>query len=274
MLSAPESSSRTPSGGLVEAYSRFLFRHHRWVLACWAVAVCVGAPLAKLFIDNCTDVFEAPDGSSSAEAKALLLKGGLDIVRYKTTVVIVTPTGNFSVVDSGLAAFEQGLHCLVMGPSRGNGPCDDAYNIGNHKYPKGKGTIMTWQGYTDAEALSPTLAQQVLAPGGKASLISIQQDPSKHGVDKEFAEFMADALQQQMSRHPRLHAEQTGYGPIALDAITGTEKDLGKMDSIALPLALLVLSLVLNSWKVRAPGFLLRFRSGSFISHAALDRFI
>ena len=49
--------------------------------------------------------------------------------------------------------------------------------------------------------------------------------------------YINEALEETNTKHT-LRARQTGMGSWALDAITGMIEDMGKMDSIAFPLAL------------------------------------
>jgi len=265
--------------GIAVPYHAFLKQHHGRVLLGWFVAVLLGAPLAVLFIGNCTDVFEPPEGSAAFEAKAKLREGNLAVVRLHATVVLVQSTSGKGVLGSGLVAFEAGLRRRVMGCAGATTvPCakyDGAYNTQSGSE---KGTIKQFRGYAFFSAISPLLAGKLVSKDGRAALITIQQvlmllvvvlvvlmlvvlvvalltsyllqDPSLPGVDMSFANFLDSAMADLCKSHPGLRARQTGYGAFARDAVTGTEKDLAKMDSVALPLALFVLSVVLNSWKV------------------------
>ena len=45
-------------------YCAFLSKHHGKIIMLWLLLVLVGAPLAQLFIGNCTNVFDAPKVST------------------------------------------------------------------------------------------------------------------------------------------------------------------------------------------------------------------
>jgi hypothetical protein len=75
--------------GLAEAYCEVLFKHHGKMIVGWAFVVLLGAPMAGLFVQNCTDVFEAPDGSPAAVAKQMLLDGGAKVANLLSAAWVV-----------------------------------------------------------------------------------------------------------------------------------------------------------------------------------------
>ena len=227
--------------GVAAAYFQVLRSYHAHIIIIWALIALVGGPLALMFVNNCTNVFLAPEGTAAFEAEQKMLEGGFSLVTMQTTIVLIRSTGDAGVVASGLLGLEEALRERVVGPGAG------AYNVSDSV---GAGSIYDFAGYAYYSQISPVLAEHFISADKDAAILSIQQDPTIHGVGKGFASFMDEAIDECLADFPELRASQTGIGPLTKDAVEGSEQDLAKMDSVALPLALLTLSIVLNSWRV------------------------
>ena len=120
-------------------YCAFLSKHHGKIIMLWLLLVLVGAPLAQLFIGNCTNVFDAPEGSPSSIVRQKLLEADMPVVKLMTTVVLVRATGPANVTTAGLVQLEQALRRRVVG----------GYNASDGK---GAGSIRYIGGYSAAKA--------------------------------------------------------------------------------------------------------------------------
>eukprot|EP01052_Picozoa_sp_SAG31_P079647 SAG31_NODE_39324_length_289_cov_0.810526_1_plen_79_part_01 len=79
--------------------------------------------------------------------------------------------------------------------------------------------MYSFGGYAYYQKASPLLAQHFISKDGRSAMIIIEQDPSEHGVGMLFASFMESALAKVLRGFPNLKAGQTGYGPLAYDAV-------------------------------------------------------
>lgn len=205
--------------------------------------------MAPRFMQNTTMNFDPPSSSPSGIADRVLARHFPQLDRAAAGVVIVRTSHGGSVLGAdgkgrALAAFSAALNKTIW------------------SFEPGKPQICVGvDGYSLLNAtVGPAGAVigkgQFISANEEAAIILIQGDAKDSKRYLSFVDWVNAGLPyaetKALHADPRLalNAAQTGLGMFTEEAVEGVQRDLEKMDMVAMPIALCVLSFVLRSWRL------------------------
>lgn len=233
----------------VHGYVGFLQRSKMTVLLVWFIVATAGAIMAPFFLMNTTMNFDPPPSSPAGIADRVLAQHFPKLDKATAGVVIVRPSHGGSVLGAdgkgaALRAFSAALNSTIW------------------SFEPGKPQIcVEVDGYSSVvDTVGPAGAAMAkglfISAHEEAAIILIQGDAKDSRRYLKFVDWVNDGLPNAAARalevDPRLalNATQTGLGMFTEEALEGVQHDLEKMDMVAMPIALCVLSFVLRSWRL------------------------
>lgn len=235
--------------GFVHAYVGFLQRSKVAVLAFWLIFATAGAIMAPFFMMNTTMNFDPPASSPSGIADQVLARHFPQLDKAAAGVVIVRPLHGGSVLGAdgkgtALAAFSSALNTTIWSFEPGKPQvCVEV---------DGYSSLVETVGAA-GEAIGKGL---FISAHEEAAIMLIQGDAKDSRRYLKFVDWInaglpnAEAKARDADPSLALNATQTGLGMFTKEALEGVQHDLEKMDMVAMPIALCVLSFVLRSWRL------------------------
>jgi uncharacterized membrane protein YdfJ with MMPL/SSD domain len=213
---------------------RGIYRLRWFVIVGWLALAGAAAWPAMQFIGATSQTFTPPAGTPAAISSELFEAHFPDMEATVLIAVLVTrhPGDNRSVLADG---FAQNLTAALR---------DQIVPASNPPSDMVRGVI----GYYTLRDNYTLLADNFAAPDGRATIIAVPiyfQDRSANWISDFVHEINKWVASRADGREYRV--EVTGTPALFHDIMHGTEADLATMDSIALPIALLVLTIVLSS---------------------------
>jgi hypothetical protein len=233
----------------VHAYADRLQRYSVAVLVFWLVLAGAGAIMAPFFMLNTTMNFDPPPSSPSGVADQVLARHFPKLDKAAAGVVIVRSIHGGSVLGAdgkgaALAAFSAALNSTIW------------------SFEPGKPQIcVEVDGYSSlVETVGPAGAAMgkglFISADEEAAIVLIQGNAKDSRRYLDFVDWLNAGLPHAAARAREadsslaLNATQTGLGMFTKEALAGVQHDLEKMDMVAMPIALCVLSFVLRSWRL------------------------
>ena len=227
-------------------YLRFLDHRRRWIIGVWLVLGVGGACAFQPFLATTNVAFQAPPGSeayvaTNAFVAAFPTQRGVDT----SAVLVSRKDGKNVTAGAALRRFTVALNASLAHYK----PSD----------PKNRGTwIMPIQGYYSIGAglpnpPPPAIARRFVNAGATASFLLVSRNTTGLGKDqaaqKDALAFLEDRIAKlcPAGDDGDFTCGATGVAVIAKDILEGVETNATRMEVIAFPLALFVLSLVLRS---------------------------
>ena len=213
----------------VEKYSNFLKKYKLIVIIAWAIIIGFSVWLAPKFISETSGDFNVPEDTPSFIANTILKEEFPDI-DTATTIVLVIQNPNGSVLNIDIETFSNSFNSTVMLSSF----ADIVIDI-NGYYSLIAG------GLSDA-------AMGYVSDSNNTMIVHINVNSVSDDQLNSFVEFLGLTID---------NIEPEGYSILLTgshilfeDMKRASEKDIIVMDSIVLPLALIVLAFVLKSFKL------------------------
>lgn len=209
-------------------------KYHRSVLIIWAVSVIVFASMATQFLSIATLSFEPPPGSKSAIANDLFASHfpGHDADCKYTALVQVPPGLNQSVKSlAGIANFSKAVQKSI----------------------NDTGLLTSFTSFVTLEEEGLSSAQ-LISPDGRATLLSWSindlhpEGKNARAFGKRGAEVLDNKAAEFLPAGVLLgSASMSQMTDLAVEA---AEYDMGRMDGIALPIAVIVLWFIVKSGRL------------------------
>jgi len=226
----------------VDAFARIfsVLKRARWVVVLiWLVLAGVAVWPALQFVGNTSQKFAPPPRTEAFQAAAAFAEHFPMASRQLVTAVLLTCKDGTVLGDLASNLTVALRDDLVPAATAAARAPAGAVN----------GTVLGF--YSLAESY-PTIADGFVSPDGKATVVLIPT--SEFTAVEVWAGALASGVERWVSEHRAEFAgaedivvEVTGMPSLLHDSVVGVEHDLLAMDSIALPLALLVLACVLRS---------------------------
>eukprot|EP00298_Acanthocystis_sp_HF-20_P015375 c21121_g1_i1.p1 GENE.c21121_g1_i1~~c21121_g1_i1.p1 ORF type:complete len:819 (+),score=310.55 c21121_g1_i1:31-2487(+) len=213
----------------VDGYLAFLKKRKYFILAFWVIVVGAGSFFALAFMANTTSVFDAPKDSPSGKASSAI-DAAFPASSQQSPVIVLVDDSNGHVDSPETVTFAVNLQKRIKQCS--------SYGalIG--------GTIVNY--YFLNEAQLYTIAKSFISRND--SMIFVCNLNLTSGQDEKLRDCIID-IASDLSRDlpSSFRTRVTGELVFYKDIQDGAQKDLEKVDGIALPLALIVLAYVLRS---------------------------
>lgn len=221
--------------GFVERYVALLYKLRWGVLAGWLVIIAVATPFAPRLISATTNSFAPPKGTPADQANALV---GLHFPALNPLntqlVVYIEAVDGAPVLRPGLAAMQVALLARLSNYSAPgcSNPCIATY--------------ASYYTYLD-EGLPQQLADALVSPSNESAIIAIAVNvPFVAAASVDFAQAIERWLRHDLAV-PGLQMTLEGVPAFLPVLQSAVERDMGLMDGIVLPLAMLVLCWMLSS---------------------------
>ncbi len=213
----------------VEKYSNFLKKYKLIVIIAWVVIIGFSVWLAPKFISETSGDFNVPEDTPSFIANTILKEEFPDI-DTETTIVLVIQNPNGTVLTTDIEDFSYDFNSTVMASNFS----DIIVSINGYYY-------LIASGLTDA-------AMGYVSDSNNTMIFEININAVSDDELNELVEFLNLSID---SIEPEGYSILlTGSHILFEDMKRASEKDIIVMDSIVLPLALIVLALVLKSFKL------------------------
>lgn len=213
-------------------YIACLNASHKIVLCLWFLFAAVGAIGAALFMGNTTTSFEPPPSSQAAKDK-------LEVEEYFP--------GLLSTSDMVLWVYANDVNTSVLRPE-----IEEFVLQLNKTLKTNKPEVVYDSYYTFKSDGFPIAAgQALLSPGPephRAMIIHIGIDIDATTKDaQDYAKYIIKTVEELKPKDNRETFTLTGVSAFIGPIVSAAEEDLGKVDAIVLPLAMIVLAFILKS---------------------------
>jgi len=218
--------------GFIEKFHKFLDKYKIFVIVAWVVIFGFGIWLGPRFLDETSSNFEAPEDSPSVIADRILAEEFPERINQTSAVIVLRMREeNASIINLQTEVF-----------------CSSLQNdINTSLYRQ---FVVSYQNYyTFLDANLSEFAEALVSPSLRSMIVNIEFEYDKDEMLGNFIQFLRDEIDL-LHTSDEYDPYLTGFYIMYVDMKAAAEEDLTRMDVIVLPIALLVLALVLRSFKL------------------------
>ncbi len=219
--------------GFIKHYHRLLAKYKVVVIIFWLIITGFGVWIGPKFLGVTILSFAPPHGSPSEEAENILTANFPDEVNSANNIVVFeSKIENKSIINQDI---NDSIKLIIS-------------KMDNYQH---KEDIRTIQDYFSLVELGyPEIANELVSSNKQAMIMIIDYNATLSSHNKELRQYLETVIDELSLDKKTYFVGLTGISPLMQDIETGTKKDIAKMDSIVLPLALLILALVLQSLRL------------------------
>ncbi|MHA1116197.1 MAG: MMPL family transporter [Candidatus Heimdallarchaeaceae archaeon] len=216
----------------VQLYHKFLQKYKHVVLILWLVILAFGVWLGPRFLSNTKLVFDSPAGSPSAIAEEIFISEFPDRESESNIIILIKNKEQQSVINQEV---NETVKNIIS-------------SLENFEYNE---IIESTQDYFTLVNLGFTdLANELVSKDGYSLITVIEYLNASKNQIQALQNFLENEIEKLDIDKEKYYIGLTGSDILILDIENGTKHDLARMDAVVLPIALIVLALVLRSFRL------------------------